>query len=281
MFERILFPTDFSEVSLYSLYECIPGLFEMGAKELKILHVAHFSSGDSAKEKAREKLKEIMENLRKKGIECSYALRSGETTDEILREAFQVENGEIETKVDLIVIPSKGRNILREMLIGSTARNVVRKSRIPVLLLKYNVSSDGTIEGNNNCSKLFERPLFALDLSICSDSVMEASASFKEFVKEGILYHTVDYGRVEEIKENMEQAERQLSKFEKNLPFPTIKKVEKGEASENIMRLAEELKPTLIVVGKLGRSFLDEILIGSTTNSLIRKSREPVLVIPC
>lgn len=281
MFERILFPTDFSEVSLYSLYECIPGLFEMGAKELKVLHVAHFSPGDSAKERVREKLKEITENLRKKGIECSYSLRSGETTDEILREAFQVgDGGKIETKVNLIVIPSKGRNVLREMLIGSTARNVVRKSKIPVLLLKYNIS-DGTIEGNTNCSRLFERPLFALDLSICSDSVMEATASFKELVKEGILYHTVDYGRVEEIKENMQQAERQLSKFERKLPFPAVKKVEKGEASENIMRLAEELKPTLIVVGKLGRSFLDEILIGSTTNSLIRKSREPVLVIPC
>lgn len=77
------------------------------------------------------------------------------------------------------------------------------------------------------------------------------------------------------------RAERQLKKFERSLPFPVVKKVGRGEASENTMRLVEEVGPTLIVTGKLGRSLLKEILIGSTTNSLIRKSKEPVLVVPC
>ncbi|HID43178.1 MAG TPA: hypothetical protein EYP30_05270 [Archaeoglobaceae archaeon] len=42
MFEKILFPTDFSEVSLHSLYECVPELFRMGVRKLTVLHVANF-----------------------------------------------------------------------------------------------------------------------------------------------------------------------------------------------------------------------------------------------
>jgi len=36
---------------------------------------------------------------------------------------------------------------------------------------------------------------------------MNTADKFKEYVKEGILYHTVDYGKVEEIEENMEGRE--------------------------------------------------------------------------
>jgi len=39
MFEKILFPTDFSEVSLHALNICIPESLNMGAKELIVVHV--------------------------------------------------------------------------------------------------------------------------------------------------------------------------------------------------------------------------------------------------
>lgn len=32
MFEKILYPTDFSDVSLHALHNCLPDLFELGAR---------------------------------------------------------------------------------------------------------------------------------------------------------------------------------------------------------------------------------------------------------
>lgn len=52
-----------------------------------------------------------------------------------------------------------------------------------------------------------------------------------------------------------------------------------GDAAEEILRVAEELRPAMVVVGTHGRSGLARLVLGSVAERVIRASPAPVLVI--
>ena len=46
MFEKMLYPTDFSDISLHALENCIPKIVKLGIKELHLLHVLDITIQD-------------------------------------------------------------------------------------------------------------------------------------------------------------------------------------------------------------------------------------------
>jgi nucleotide-binding universal stress UspA family protein len=66
---------------------------------------------------------------RKEGMQVTQALIRGNTTDAIERHALEVG-------ADLIVMGTHGRGGLGRMLLGSVAEGVVRRSAVPVLLVR-------------------------------------------------------------------------------------------------------------------------------------------------
>ncbi len=287
----MLFPTDYKEVSLKASRDRIPKLFEMGAKKLFVVHVIEVVPEDpdvleKVELEARKKLDEIVEELRDMGIDAEPSLGIGPVTPAIAHEA-RCPSIEIVEKatcemVDLIVIPSKGKNIRRRMQLGSTAINIIRKSGIPVLVLRYDWNEDKKeIVCLGDCGKMFEAPLIALDFSACSELVISTVRKFAEKIKKATLYHVVDYGNVDEMKNNMEKAENILDMYAKKLGIECSCIVDAGIAGKEIVAKTLELKPTLIVLGKTGRNWLKEILLGSTADEVIKESNVPTLVVPC
>ncbi|MCD6559537.1 MAG: universal stress protein [Palaeococcus sp.] len=278
MFEKILFPTDFSEVSLHALKNCIPLLFKIGAKKLYLVHIVDITATDiEALELVKvdeEQLEKLAQELREKGIDV-------ETTTKLGIPSIEIAEIAREKDVDLVVSPSKGENILRQMLLGSTASNLVRTTKKPVLLVRYEWKEEEGIKCMCECSKIFEKPLIALDFSKCSIKVMVAVKKFEEHVKEGILLHVVDYGKPEELEENTQKAKEQLEKYAKIVKFPVEKQVGFGVASQDIIGMSIAKKATLIVIGKKGRSILKDLLLGSTAERVVRDSKSPVLLVPC
>ena len=144
MFEKILFPTDFSDVSERAI-PFIKQLKEGGTKEVIVLHVldarmletAHgYLSGKSydsfhslRHEGILEKLHEIEGELRDAGLEVKTIIRDGIP----LREILKVEK---EEDVSMIVIGSHGMSNLEEVFLGSVSEKVIRKSQKPVLVIK-------------------------------------------------------------------------------------------------------------------------------------------------
>ncbi|AIF68626.1 universal stress protein [Palaeococcus pacificus DY20341] len=279
MFEKILFPTDFSEVSLHALRSCIPLLFKIGAKKLYLIHVVDITATDiEALELMKideEHLKKLANELKEKGIDVENVVKLGIPSLEIAEIAKEKD-------VDLVVTPSKGENILRQMLLGSTASNLVRTTKKPVLLIKYEWDEEKKeITCTCDCSKIFKRPLIALDFSKCSIKIMEAIKKFEELVEEGILLHTVDYGKMEELEENAQRAKERLEKYARIVKFPVEKEVSFGVASQSIIGLSLTKEASIIVIGKKGRSILKDLLLGSTAERVVRDSKTPVLLVPC
>jgi nucleotide-binding universal stress UspA family protein len=143
MFTRILYPTDFSDVSKKAL-AYIKQLKEAGTKEVIVLHViderqieavALYGRGNSSvfidkmEQEARREVAAIEKDLR----DCGFVVNSIVTTGIPLREIVSVEEDE---KVSLIVIGSHGKTNLKEMLIGSVSEKVIRRSKSPVLVIK-------------------------------------------------------------------------------------------------------------------------------------------------
>ena len=143
MFTRVLYPTDFSEVSKKAL-AYIKQLKEAGTKEVIVLHVIDerqieavvlYGRGnscvfvDTMEQEARREAAALEKELRDYGFVVNSIVTAGIP----LREILSVEEGE---KVSLVVIGSHGKTNLKEMLIGSVSEKVIRRSKSPVLVIK-------------------------------------------------------------------------------------------------------------------------------------------------
>jgi nucleotide-binding universal stress UspA family protein len=143
MFKKILFPTDFSDVSKKAL-AYIKQLKEAGTKEVVVLHViderqieaiALYGTGESyvvidrIEEEAIKEINAIEKELKESGFEVKTRLETGIPLREILR----VEEAE---KVSLIVIGSHGKTNMKEMFLGSVSEKVIRKAKNLVLVIK-------------------------------------------------------------------------------------------------------------------------------------------------
>ncbi len=80
-------------------------------------------------DEARSYLRGVAGPLIEKGIETEYAVLRGNAGDTIVDYANK-------NQVDLIAMATHGRSGLKRALLGSTADFVLRKSGLPVLLIK-------------------------------------------------------------------------------------------------------------------------------------------------
>jgi len=78
---------------------------------------------------ARIKLENLANNFSNKKIKVSTLVHNGVPFSVIINEAQKLD-------VSLIILGHKGHNLAGELLIGSTAEKVVRKSNKPVLLTR-------------------------------------------------------------------------------------------------------------------------------------------------
>ena len=147
MFKKILYPTDFSEVSKKAL-EFIKKFKESGAREVVVLHVIdereietalrHDDGGilgfeqefkKQVEDISKKELSAVEAELKQSGFDVKTILKKGIPFREILR-------AEDEENVSILVIGSHGKSAIAEMLLGSVSENVIRKSTKPVLVVR-------------------------------------------------------------------------------------------------------------------------------------------------
>ena len=144
MFEKILYPTDFSDVAAKALTYIIK-LKDSGAREVVVLHVIDergtepvrrfldqkdFEALKKNKEEETEKLlKDVAKELTQAGLKVKLRIETGIPVREILK--VEAEEG-----VSAVVIGSHGMSNLQEIFLGSVSEKVIRKSKRPVFVIK-------------------------------------------------------------------------------------------------------------------------------------------------
>ncbi|MCE5273865.1 MAG: universal stress protein [Syntrophaceae bacterium] len=142
MFWKILYATDFSEVSTKAL-DYIKELRSAGTEEVVVLHVVDsryleyllydakrsLDAETDMHRHARAALEPVRDELAQVGFRVSVRVETAVPFLEILR----IEE---EEKPSLIVMGSHGKSNIKEMLLGSVSAEVLRKSLAPVLIIK-------------------------------------------------------------------------------------------------------------------------------------------------
>ncbi|MGH9425131.1 MAG: universal stress protein [Terriglobia bacterium] len=139
--QKILIPTDFSEYSQHALKYAV-ALAERFKAKLYVVHVWEHAivaaptetfpteiwvEGEKAE---KEKLSQLTQELRTKGVEAEPVFMSGVAYTEIVKAAKDLH-------VDLITLATHGRTGLSHLVFGSTAEKIVRLAPCPVLVVKH------------------------------------------------------------------------------------------------------------------------------------------------
>ncbi len=269
-FKKVMMAVDFSECSL-SMLNRVEELEKAGCEEvilIRVINTAKFGSVagfdidswiEVEEKESMEKLEELVKEIERKGVKAKFVhpLPVGDPVYEIVK-AAKKEN------VSLIMLASRGKSRLKEILLGSVSEGVIRKADRPVLLVK-----DGKKQ-----EKMFKKILYAHDLS-------EHSAKVVECVKDAAIVGGRDVIILHVKEKNEKGDEEMLEKAKEELEKAGIDVkvlVDEGTPHKVILRVAEKEEVTMIAMASRGLGFIEGMILGSTTDVVTRRSKVPVLV---
>ena len=145
MFRKILFPTDFSDVSQKAV-KYIKQLKGAGAQEVIVLHVIdekellvlsrvpdqYLKIRDQMEKEIAKEMAAVEADMTAEGFRVKLKVKTGKPFTEIMMTAA-------EEKVSIIVVGSHGRSNIQEMLMGSVSENVIRHAKVPLLVISREI----------------------------------------------------------------------------------------------------------------------------------------------
>lgn len=167
--------------------------------------------------------------------------------------------------IDLIVMGSQGASGLQEMFIGSNTEKVVRRSKIPVLVIKQSIEE------------------FAVnDILFASDFNKESKSTFNRVIDFANLFeakvHLLYVNTIHNFN-TTKNIESRIAKFMKDFDFDNYTQniyndisIEKG-----ILSYARDIDADLIALNTHGRSGLSQLFNGSIGQELANHALRPVV----
>jgi nucleotide-binding universal stress UspA family protein len=297
--KNILFATDFSPCSQVVL----PFLHDLALRYGSTIHLVHVIAPEARTAVPMDRLPEL--DVDRSDAESALrAMQAGAFFSDIAHTAA-VERGEVwevlaalaeEKKIDLIVLGTHGRRGLKKLVLGSTAEQVFRQARCPVLTI-------GPHASNLDMARAGIAPiLFATDFSSGSRHALPWAVSLARANHSGlILLHAVPPsvgvmpGGMDAVVANVDcgaelvnnaiaSARRQMEKL---ISAEGIREltpeivIDCGEAAALILNTAESKKAGLIVMGA-HRASLHSVaahLPGATASYVVCEAHCPVLTV--
>jgi len=145
MFKKILFPTDFSDVSQKAV-KYIKQLKGAGAQEVIVLHVIdekellvlsrvpdqYLKITTLMEKEIAKEMAAVEADMAAEGFSVKLKVKTGKPFTEIMMTAT-------EEKVSIIVVGSHGKSNIGEMLMGSVSENVIRNAKVPLLVISREI----------------------------------------------------------------------------------------------------------------------------------------------
>ena len=179
-----------------------------------------------------------------------------------------------------------GRSLFGRLFLGSVTQALLRKLGIPVLTV-CRVSRP--LE--------FKRVLFATDFGPDSDNGFQFALDVASATGCSLLVaHIIEKRRVvtyvtpevealfyDERRRARQHADEQFAKFHAEADLRNIRiecVVAEGEASETLVRIADENDVDFMILGLRKKGAMERTLLGSTAEPVIRAAHVPVLSVP-
>ena len=203
-------------------------------------------------ERGKEALEDFTQKCSSEGIEAFTFLDTGIVSNEICNRT---------NLADLVILGQKGINAEFDRgLLGSTAEAVTRKCTKPLIITPKNFREP------SNTMLCYDGSRYATD-------AMQTAADFASSLNLPLTV-LIAIRNEEEGEKILNDARRYLSSYKIKPDF----KVAKGNPDEEIINFSAKNSMDLIFMGAHGHSRIIEMVLGSTTEYVLRKSNCPVLM---
>lgn len=229
--------------------------------------------------------REITHLLSDAPVDYQALVTIGNTSDEIARQAY--DHG-----VDLVITATHGRSGLKRFFLGSVTERLMRVLPCPLLILR---GSEEQIDPYTPRQFPFKKILVGCDFSTDASLALEYSLSMaQEFESELHLVHVVEpsgyknlfklpQGSGEKFKQDLyDMIKEKLNSLVPQEAQDWIRletRLLVGKPYAELVRYARMNDIDLIALGIRGHGMVEELLVGSTTDRVIRQSPCPVLSI--
>ena len=298
MYKKILVPLDGSKTAenALPLARFLARRLELPVQLLGVIDVTELARSVSAAEglyldglvafetrTSEEYLAKIAKTF--SGVGVQWLVARGKAADVIIETAAADE-------ATLIAMATHGRSGLNRFLLGSVAEKILRGTASPLLLVRATEGAETEGEA------AFKSIVVPLDGSETAESVLPAVVEMAQRLdSEVVLFraynvsHRIyggDDGRdpaiVADLIGGIRRAARDyLEKKTAELRERGVKKVRyilnEGLSADQIIALARQTPDNLIVMGSHGRSGIKRWVLGSVTETVVRHSGDPVLVL--
>lgn len=183
---------------------------------------------------------------------------------------------------DLVLVSSKGEDFIRHWTLGSTAERLIRLLKCPMLVVKQSTQVG------------YRRVMIAVDFSDWSLSSIQLAQQIAPDAHY-VLAHVFDVPEEGKLRmagvsefdiinyrnELMQERQVDLKRLAQQAGLSDAQwspLVMKGNASSRLLEAEEEQDIDLIVLGKHGKGWFEEMLLGSTTKHLLTDSRTDLLI---
>lgn len=282
LFRKILVPVDFSAQSAAVIrYALSWASADNGT--LEVLYVNELTSlpfGSSSYPFGVVTFPELENEINDWAKEEYSKLLKGFTKEESSRLSLKIMNGKsadtittlaAENKFDVIIMATHSHNVVEKFFLGSTMERVIRIAQTPVVVLRDPATAPPFPP---------KRVLATTDYSKESLYIFEPLLSLSAKVKSQVTLLAVDSLEASYLGEfNPDDKKTIDAGFKEHGIEAEWVKIRSTDAVEGILDYIQSSKPDLVAMTTHGRSGLSKILLGSTTESIIRQIRIPVLVI--
>jgi nucleotide-binding universal stress UspA family protein/uncharacterized membrane protein YfcA len=269
-FERFLVASDGSEFSAAAVREAMAMARKCGAElhlmSLVATGVEHEALGEAILKQemdtAQAHLDAIEAEAQAAGIACETHLIHGDTVD---REIVDLAE---RLKADVIVMGRRGRRGLARMMLGHATAQVIGQAHCSVLV----VPRAAKVEGHHI--------VVATDGSRFAEAAAVAATRLGDFCKSAVTVASVTMeSHSPERKAEAEEAVARVVEHMKGKGIAAQGVVREGEPADVIAGLAREMNADLIVTGSHGRTGLERVLLGSTSERILNETPCAVLVV--
>ena len=283
MMKKALLALDLSPAEA-PLLGCMSELLKWGVRQLVVVHVVRIGYGQGPGYRQLEDtttwLEQQMAPLRSAGLEVAVQVRqAGVPADEILIAASEVS-------ADLVVVGSRSHNLAHRLFLGSVARDLIQKTRLP-LLLQWIEADPQQAETHCHmvCSDTLRRVVLATDLSRHASAAEAMAIALSGQAQQMDCLHVISSQAIAETPAlpimSRAALDALLGRMQQKGGQGQAMVVETQDApADAIARTAEAHNHSMIVVGKHGRHWVKSVLIGSTASRLCEMAGRPVLLVP-
>ena len=265
---RVLVPLDGSpqaEAILSHLRRIIPP----HESELTLIQSILFPPLEGEDE-AERYLRKMSFQLTNDGYPSKYLLRIGPPAETILQAATQVH-------ASLIALSTHGREGAERWVLGSVAEKVLEACSSPVLVARSSSGSSSHGRRESPAIRNFLVPLDGSNLSL--DSLGPVLALARPVDAHVTLLHVDEpspySGHWESPDKTLKEAEERL----RSACIPATVELRKGDAGQEILKVADQKATDLIAMTTHGRSGPSRWVFGSVTAKVLRSASVPLIVV--